>query len=124
MEHHCPDLCDLFGKLSDGSTPTFKAKEALEILLGDRLWTSQTTFWKFRQHQFESVEVAFQLFQIRPPSLPEMRTNVTNVSMFTSSLTITELCPTPLCTEGNPSRQFSFDKLDDQLFSMNDTSQN
>ena len=120
MEQHCPDLCELFDKLSGGSIATFKAKEALETLLGDRLWTSQNSFWKFRQHLFESVEVAFQLFQIRPPSpLPDMRTNnVTDVSMFTSSVTITELCPT-MCNEGNPySRPFSFDMLDDQLFSM------
>ena len=53
--------------LSDGSISTFKAKESLENLLGDRLWPNQLSFWKFRQHQCGK---RISLYQIRPPTLP------------------------------------------------------
>ena len=58
MEQFCPDLCQLFGRLSEGTISTFTAKEALENHLGERLQTSQDLFMKFRQHQFASVVAA------------------------------------------------------------------
>ena len=68
MAQYCPDLCHLFATLSNGSIPSHKAKESLEMLLGDRLWTNQTAFWKFREHSYKDVDVAYKLYQIRPPS--------------------------------------------------------
>ena len=64
MDQYCPDLCQLFTNLSDGSIPIHKAKESLEQLLGDRLWTNQTSFWKFRNHGYDDIDVALKLYRI------------------------------------------------------------
>ena len=120
MEQYCPDLCQLFTNLSDGSLPTFKAKESLETLLGDRLWTNQCSFWKFRQHQFEDVIEAFRLYRIRPPSsclaaddlLPVGGDN--NFSVFTSKLMVTDICRTLNC-KSNGIRNSSNEELDNLL---------
>jgi hypothetical protein len=94
MEQFCPDLCQLFGMLSEGTISTFTAKEALENHLGERLRTNQDLFLTFHQHQFASVVAAFDLYRIRLPSFPELQTVCNNVPMmFASTLTITEGCP-------------------------------
>ena len=94
MEQFCPDLCQLFGRLSEGTISTFTAKEALENHLGERLRTNQNLFMKFRQHQFASVVAAFDLYRIRLPSFPELQTVCNDVPMmFASTFTITEGCP-------------------------------
>ena len=93
MEQFCPDLCQLFGRLSEGTISTFTAKEALENHLGERLRTNQDLFLTFHQHQFASVVAAFDLYRIRLPSFPELQTVCNNVPMmFVSTLTITEGC--------------------------------
>ena len=93
MEEYCPDLCKLFGNLSDGSILTFAAKEALETLLGDRLWTDQNTFSKFSQHLFESVQVAFKLYSTcTTPLLVGSSKRFDNVPMFISTVTVSNIC--------------------------------
>jgi hypothetical protein len=97
MEQYCPDLCQLFANLSNGIIPSHKAKEALEKLLGDRLWTNQTAFWKFRAHSYEDVDVAFKLYQIRPPS-SWPATEDQKILIFTSSITVADACKTKDCS--------------------------
>ena len=93
MEEYCPDLCTLFGNLSDGSILTFAAKEALESLLGDRLWMDKNTFSKFSQHLFESVQVAFKLYSSCTAPLPVgSRQRFDNVPMFISTVTVSNIC--------------------------------
>ncbi len=58
LEQFCPDLCQLFGRLSEGTISTFTAKEALENHLGELLQTNQHLFMKFRHHEFDSVDAA------------------------------------------------------------------
>lgn len=101
MDQYCPDLCQLFTNLSNGSMPTHKAKESLEQLLGDRLWTNQTSFWKFRNHSYEDVDVALKLYRIHPPSslsaVNNLPANENNVSLFTTSVTVADVCSTKDC---------------------------
>ena len=95
MEEYCPDLCDVFRNLSNGTFTTFEAKSILESLLVERLQTDhQNTFQKIRKHQFHSIELAYQLFLIRPPSLAAVTIQAdTNVpSTFTSTFWVKPLC--------------------------------
>jgi len=95
MEEYCPDLCDIFRKLSNGSITTVEAKKSLETLLVLRLRTdNQNTFQKFGNHEFHSIELAYQLFLIRPPSLTAVSfLAVHNVpSLFTTTFKVKPLC--------------------------------
>ena len=94
MEEYCPDLCDVFRRLSNGSITTFKAKEVLESLLVERLQTDQNTFQKIGQHKFLLIDLAYQLYLIRPPSLAAVSIQAdTNVpSTFTSTFRVKLLC--------------------------------
>ena len=84
--------------------------------MGDRLWTNQTSFWKFRQHSYEGIDVAYQLYKIRlPSSLPIDDLSVennNNFSVFTSTYTVTETCPNNCNSHCSPnSKQESLDSL-------------
>ena len=95
MEEYCPDLCDVFRNLSNGTITTFEAKEIWESLIIERLQTDhQNTFQKIRQHKFHSIELAYQLYLIRPPSLSAVSIQAdTNVpSTFTSTFRVKPLC--------------------------------
>jgi len=124
MEQHCPDLCQLFSNLSDGSIPTFKAKEALEVLLGDRLWTNQNAFWKFRQHNYENVDVAFKLYQIRPPSPSPMSGDDFpedhQISVFGASVTLADVCRTKTCKAYHV-RNYQQESIDHLFLPIRDT---
>ena len=96
---YCPDLCELFTDLTSGLLATFKAKERLEQLLGDRLWTNQNAFWKFRNHNYEDIDKAFQLYQIRPPTTSSSSLPADEHSnIFTASITIADVCRTSGCS--------------------------
>ena len=96
---YCPDLCELFTDLTSGLLATFKAKERLEQLLGDRLWTNQNAFWKFRNHNYEDIDKAFQLYQIRPPTISSSSLPADEHSnIFTASITIADVCRTSGCS--------------------------
>jgi hypothetical protein len=77
--------------------PTFKAKENLEQLLGNRLWTDQKTFWNFRKHNYDNLDAAHLLYRIRPPSLPDLPVEENTVAFFTSTFITADVCTKENC---------------------------
>ncbi len=73
--------------------------------MGDRLWTNQKAFWKFRKHDYEDIERALQLYRIRPPTSLSLPTHEPS-NVFTASITIAEVCSTSGCCSAHSVKNF------------------